>query len=104
MSFSFLATIAFTVCLCRCPTKKPVAVPDVKCEEVSDVELWPASQQPKGKAPAHLESPIVISDDESAFDRFPVPPKMKGHPSGTVPNALEDQQYLLRVRLCICYG
>ena len=63
MSFSRFATIAFTVCLCRRPTKKPVTVP--KREPVSDVDLWPTSQQPKGKTSARLESPINITSDDS---------------------------------------
>ena len=97
MSFSCLAAVAFTVCLCRRPTKKPVSVPAVKHEQVSDVELWPASQQPKEKALARLESPIVISSDESGFDWLPVAPKMKGRPSGTIPSTLENQRYVFSV-------
>lgn len=68
MSFSRFATVAFTVCLCRRPTKKPVTVPAAKREPVSDVDLWPASQQPKGKTSARLESPINITSDESNSD------------------------------------
>ena len=84
MSFSYFAAVLFTVCLCRRPTKKLVAVPVVKREQVPDVDLWPASQQPKGKASARLESPIVITSDESGSDELPVKvtPKAK---SGTVP-------------------
>jgi hypothetical protein len=35
---------------------------------VSDVELWAFSQQSKGKAPARLQSPIIISSDDSNYD------------------------------------
>lgn len=77
MSISLLAAVAFTVCPCRRPTKKPATVPAVKLEQVSDVDLLPASQQPKGKAPARLESPIDISSDESGSDQLSDTPKQR---------------------------
>jgi hypothetical protein len=93
MSFSSLAAVPFTVSLCRRPAKKPTAVPAVKLEQVSDVELQspgplrrPVSRHSKGKAPArYLESPVDISSEESGLDQFPVVPKVKGHQSPEVP-------------------
>ena len=103
MSFGYFAAVSFTVCICRHPTKKLVTVPAVKREQVSDVDLWPASQ-PKGKASARLESPIVITSDESGSDQLPVKitPKAKSL-SGTIPKALENQRYLLYFCSCLCF-
>ena len=83
MSFRSLASLAFTLYLCRRPTKKLVTVPAVKQEQLSDVDLWPVSHKLKGKARARLESPVVVSSDESGSDKFSDTPKVKGRPSGT---------------------
>jgi hypothetical protein len=100
-----LAAFAFTVCFFRRPIKKTEMVPAVKHEQVSDVELWPASQQLKRKSPARLESPINISSDEYRSEQFPDTPKVKGRPSSTIPKALESQRYLLSICSCtIHYG
>lgn len=70
----------------------------VKQEHVSDVDLWPASQQRKGRDPARLETPIIITDSESESDKQFETPKAKGRPSGTVRRALEkNQRYLFSI-------
>jgi hypothetical protein len=104
MSSSFLAAVAFTVCPCRWPTKRLAAVPAVKHEQASDVELWPVSQQSKGKA--RLQSPVIVSGDESGHDQLSDTPKAKEHlsASGTIPEALENQRCLLNIYLCLCCG
>ena len=98
---NLFASIAFTVCLCRWPTKRLVAVPAVKHEEASDIELWPVSQQSKGKA--CLWSPVIVLSDESGHDQFSNTPKAKEHlsASGTMPEVLENQQCLLTIYLSL---
>jgi hypothetical protein len=102
MLFSCLASVAFTICLCRRPTKKPVvaaSVPAVKHEWVSDVEFGPASQviQSKGKARARLGSPVIVSSDESGSDQFFDTPKAKGRLSVNIPKSVKKQQYVLGI-------
>ena len=68
-------------CLCRRPTKKPVAVPAaVKLEQDSDVDPSSVSQRSKGKAPARLESPIVITTDDEDSDQISDTPKKRPVP------------------------
>ena len=74
---------SFSGYLCRRLTKKLMAVSAVKHEQVSDIELWPVSHQSKGKAPACLESPVIVLSDESNSEKFSDAPKAKGRPSGT---------------------
>ena len=85
---SYFTALVFTVCLCRHPTKKLVTLPAVKHEQVSDVDLWPPSQQPKGKVYTRLEFPIVITSDDSGSDQLPDTPNVKAPRSGTIPKAL----------------
>jgi hypothetical protein len=100
----FLASVAFTVCPCRRPTKRLPVVPAVKREQASDIELGPVSQQSKGKA--RLRSPVIVSSDESGHDQLSDTPKAKGHSSasGIIPEALENQRCLLSIYLCLCCG
>ena len=60
----------------------------MKPEQVSDVELLHVSRKSKGKAPVRLGFPVNVSGD----DQFSDTPKAKGHPSVTVPKALENQR------------
>ena len=83
MSFGSLASLVYTIYLCRRLKKKLVTVPAVKHEQFSDIELWPVSHQSKGKAPAHPESPVIVSSDESGSDMFSDTPKAKGRNHGT---------------------
>ena len=95
--FTTVVLFFFFSFFCRRPiTKKLAAAVSVKQEHVSDVDLSSAYQQPKGKNPARLGSPIVITDDESGSDQNFDTPKAKGRPN---PKALEkDQRYLPSVR------
>ena len=99
MSFGSLATVTltFTVCLCRCPTKKPMAKPAVKLEQDSDIEPQsplPVPRHLKGKVAARLDSPIEILSEESGSDQIPVVTKAKGHPSPEVPVTSKTKRQL----------
>jgi hypothetical protein len=56
---------------------KSVAAPTVKREQLSDVDLGPASRHTKGKSSARLESPIDIASDDSGSYRILDTPKAK---------------------------
>lgn len=104
MLFNCLAAVAFAICLRRRPTKKAVVtVPTVKNERVSDVEVWPVSNQSKGKAQARLGSPVIVSSDDSGSDQFSDTPKAKGRPSVIIPKSLKKHQYVLGICLFLCY-